>query len=105
MDALQLLEQKISSLIAVVDKLKKENDKLIDELAMSKNYQNGIKADNERLSRENTQLCERNKALESQMNEEMNQINVLNEEKELTKLAVDDLLKQLKSIDFLVEKQ
>jgi len=79
MQALKLLEEKIASLIELIKELKNENAKLAEE---------------------NAQLEVKVKSLEDSLKDDVKQSDKLTEEKELTRLAVDDLIK---SIDSLVE--
>ncbi len=105
MDALHLLEKKISSLIAIVQNLKEKNEQLADQDTASTKEKEGLKAQYAKLSQENSRLLEKIKGLEKNSLEGNDQIDELSEEKALTKIAVDDLLERLKSIDSLVEKQ
>jgi hypothetical protein len=68
--------------------------------------------ENQKLSTENVKFAENNAQLvmkieniEKRALERNDQIDELNQEKALTKMAVDDLLERLKSIDSLIEKQ
>lgn len=105
MNALQLLEEKFSSLVVIIKELKQKNKQLSDKVsALSKeNEKNSEK--HELVAKENTQVLAKMAGLEKKALEGNDQINELNQEKALTKVAVDDLLDRLKSIDSLVEKQ
>lgn len=108
MDVLQVLEQKIASLIDLVKNLKEKNSQLNKDVASMGKENQTLKTENTKLAQEhahiNTKLASlenvEKKALESN-----NQIDELNQEKAFTKMAVDDLLERLKSIDSLIEKQ
>lgn len=105
MDALHLLEKKISSLVAIVQNLKEKNKQLADQATTSTKENEGLRVQYAKVSKENSQLLEKIKGLEKDALEGNDQIDELSEEKALTKIAVDDLLERLKSIDSLVEKQ
>jgi regulator of replication initiation timing len=81
MDSLKVLEDKLSSLVGLVKDLKSENAKLAEE---------------------NAQLSSKLAMLEKSLQGDAEYIQGLKEEKELTKMSVDDLIK---SIDLLVENQ
>lgn len=105
MNAFELLEKKISSLVAIVNELKEKNKQLSTQLSAGNKDHEKLKASHDKLAQENNQLTDKIKKLEKEALEGNDQIDELNQEKALTKIAVDDLLEQLKSIDSLVEKQ
>ncbi len=105
MDMLQLLEQKISTLVSSIKDLKAKNGQLSNDAASMSNENQKLKAENAKLAKENAQLSARILDIEKKAHEGNNQIDELNQEKALTKMAVDDLLERLKSIDSLIEKQ
>ena len=105
MDALQLLEQKISSLVSRIKELQEKNERLHADVGSFDKENKELKAENAKLAEENMQLVAKAGDLEKKALEGNDQIDELNQEKALTKLAVDDLLDRLKSIDSLVEKQ
>lgn len=105
MDMLQLLEQKISTLVSSVKDLKEKNGQLSKDVASIGSENQKLKTENAKLAKENAQLSARFHDIEKKAHEGNNQINELNQEKALTKMAVDDLLERLKSIDSLIEKQ
>ncbi len=105
MDALQLLEQKISSLVTCMETLQERNVQLGESIGTLDKENKELKAENAKIAEENMQLIARLSDLEKKALEGNDQIGELNQEKALTKLAVDDLLERLKSIDSLVEKQ
>lgn len=105
MDALQLLEQKVSSLVELVKGLKEKNLEIKNELdALNKDYA-GLKTKNAKLTEENTRLTDKIELIEREALKGNGQIDELNQEKALTKIAVDDLLERLKVIDSIVEQQ
>ena len=81
MDTLKVLEDKIALLVKRVHELKKDNDGLVDE---------------------NCQLATRLKNLEESLHTDTQRITKLDEERAITKMVVDDLIK---SIDLLVVEQ
>ncbi len=105
MDTLQLLEQKISSLIALIKELKEKNGQLDKEIATMRKESKELKAQYAKFAEENAQLIKKVDSSEKKARDGNDQIDELNQEKTLTKMAVDDLLERLKSIDSLVEKQ
>lgn len=105
MDVLQLLEHKVSALVTIVKELKADNVQLKMSLdAISKDYAD-LRAENAKLLEENAQLVEKAETFEKETIKGCGQIDELNQERVLTKLAVDDLLERLKVIDTLVEHQ
>ena len=104
MNTLQLLEQKISSLVTMIKELKAKNSKQQEELDfLHKNYVS-LKAENVQLTQGNARLVATVEALEAAALKGTGQIDELNQEKTLTKMAVDDLLERLKIIDSIVEQ-
>jgi len=96
MEALGLLEKKIKNLVEFVGKLKGENAKL--------------KTENSRLKDENVKLLKEIKSFEIRMEstegsilEQSKNLEELSQEKELTKIVVDDLIKNIDS--FVQENQ
>lgn len=81
METLNTLEQKVVSLITRIKELKAENEQLLNE---------------------NTQLLAKIEMMEKSILSETKRTEELDQEKALTKLVVDDLIK---SIDMLVEKE
>ncbi len=105
MDALQLLEQKISSLVTAVAELKKHNKQLEQQVAEFSKEKKKLQSEKETVVGERDQLLKKVDTVEKKALEGNDQINELNQEKALTKMAVDDLLDRLKSIDSLVEEK
>ena len=81
MEALVLLEKKIAALVDVVQELKNEKLKLVEE---------------------NIQLALKLEAVEYSLLTDNERIEKLNQERALTKTVVDDLIR---SIDLLVENE
>lgn len=79
METLSILEKKVVSLIDIIKQLKAENARLIEE---------------------NTQLASKINFLQGTVHEDAKRVEELDQEKALTKMVVDDLIK---NIDSLVE--
>jgi hypothetical protein len=105
MDGFQVLEQKISYLVSKVKELKEKNDTLQLDIDALRKESRDVKMENAKFLEENVQLNLKLEILERDALRGNDQINELNEERSLTKMAVDDLLERLKIIDSLVEHQ
>jgi chromosome segregation ATPase len=105
MNALQLLEEKISSLVTIIKDLKEKSKQFDSKVDALTKENEKLVAKYEHVAKEKAQLFVKVTNLEKKALEGNDQINELNQEKALTKVAVDDLLDRLKSIDSLVEKQ
>jgi regulator of replication initiation timing len=77
MEALNVLEKKIASLVDVIKELKTENARLIEE---------------------NTQLAIKLESIEGSILSDTKRIEELDREKALTKMAVDDLIRNIDSL-------
>ncbi len=77
MEALKVLENKVSSLVKLVETLRADNDKLMKE-------REGLKT--------------KNKTVEASRSADSKRMGELDKERELTKLAVDDLIKSINSL-------
>lgn len=95
MDALKLLEEKITSLVELINKLKTENAELKTENA-------NLAQELAQIAEENTQLGSKLLIVQGSLQNDSHRIDELKQEKELTRIVVDDLIK---SIDSLVENQ
>ncbi len=104
MDTLQLLEQKISSLVSIVKELKTKKDQLQEKYTLIQKDHDTLKTENARLAEESAQLVAKIGTLERESLKGNDQINELNQEKTVTKMAVDDLLERLKVIDSIIEQ-
>ena len=105
MDALQLLEQKISALVELIKGLKQNNIKLKTDFDMLSKEHASLKNENAKIAEENARLADKAESVEKEALKGSGQIDELNQEKALTKIAVDDLLERLKVIDSIVEQQ
>ena len=92
MELLTVLEQKIAALVARI------ND-LTAQLDMSRSEHGALM---ERFDQEKKQLCEQIEKLEDSLLTRHQNIEELSTERELTKMAVDDLIK---SIDTIVNRE
>jgi len=95
MEVLSLLEKRIASLLELTKKLQIEN--------------NTVKAENSKLVEDNLQLAQqvehltnKMKSIEGAVVENSKDLDELSQEKALTKMVVDDLIK---SIDSFVKKE
>ncbi len=77
MDGLKLLDEKIAGLIRKI---------------------NDLEAENARLSADNTQLAEKLETMENSMLSDIKRIEELDQEKALTRMVVDDLIKNIDSL-------
>ena len=105
MDALQLLEQKISSLVELIKSLKTKNEQFTREFETQNKDLVSLKNENAKLAEENARLTDKIESAEKEALKGNGQVDELNQEKALTKIAVDDLLERLKVIDSIVEQQ
>lgn len=95
MDALKIFEEKLTKLAERIKELSAENSQLLEETKE-------LRTENSNLVEENAQLSAKVSLLEKNLMDDSRRIDELKQEKELTKLVVDDLIK---SIDSLVENQ
>jgi|ERR1700733_2645989 predicted nuclease with TOPRIM domain len=95
MDALKILEEKITSLVELINKLKTENAELKTENA-------NLAQELAQVGEENSQLSSKLLAVEGSLQKDSHRLDELKQEKELTRIVVDDLIK---SLDSLVESQ
>jgi peptidoglycan hydrolase CwlO-like protein len=105
MDALRILEEKIITLVSLIQDLKSKNNELetqtatlkqqLDELVTNNNK---LETENARLSEENFQLVASLGNLETSVAHDSETIDLLKEEKALTKIAVDDLIKSISDL-------
>jgi chromosome segregation ATPase len=110
MEALKILEQQVTSLIALVKELRKTNGSLESKLnklqTQSDNWvkeNKELKTANASLTEENVQLATKLSGLEGSVQQGNQTIHKLSEEQESAKLAIDDLIKSIN--DLVTEKQ
>jgi len=95
MESLSLLENKIKSLIELVNKLKKDNCSLNEKNAQ-------LVDENSQLSQEIRRLGDKVETFRSSTLEHDKDLEELSQEKKLTKMVVEDLIK---NIDSFVAKE
>lgn len=96
------LEEKVQALVLLSTRLKEEHKKVQEENQALLQEIKLLKTDNASLVDEVIRLEAHLKTLENSLEEETKSISVLYQEKNATKLAVDDLIK---SINILVESE
>jgi len=92
MDVFKVLEEKIATLVGVVQDLKSKNEALKAENEKAKKECEALQYERDELLKDNAQLLSKFDAMESSL-------HVGNERMEETKIVVDDLIR---SIDALV---
>ncbi len=95
MDALKILEEKLVRLGQRARELMMENVALGEEAKE-------LKTENAKIAEDNAQLTAKLAMLENALHDDTKRIDELKQEKQLTKMVVDDLIK---SIDAIVENQ
>lgn len=102
MDAFMILEEKIKLLVSHIKKLQADNEQIQKE-------RDAFSIKSEELIIENAKLAEENAGLHAKIKEAdrshakgNKELEALNKERELTKVAVDDLIK---NIDILVSTE
>jgi uncharacterized surface protein with fasciclin (FAS1) repeats len=102
MENLVALEEKIKVLVTLVKSIKAENALLQPENSFLKNENAQLKAENARLVEANAQLTAQLQTIENAVLLETGHVKELKEERSMTRLVLDDLLK---SIDSIVENE
>ena len=100
MEVLFILEEKIKTLVAGVKNLKEQHSVLQQENSSLKLEHESLKAENVKLVESNAQLTAQLNAVENSILLETGHVQELKEERSMTRLVLDDLLK---SIDSIVE--
>lgn len=95
MEALNILEEKLASLVSIAQQFKKNNAQLQSDNEM-------LKSENISLMKENSHLIHQLELKEEFSVKESQEIDELYQEKKLAKSVVDNLIK---SIDSLVDKE
>lgn len=110
MNTLGVLEEKITSLVALVKGLKELNSGLHASNEALKVENQELKLESQELKKENAKLAEDVDQLVAQLadtkglvSRESKELQKLSKEKEATKTAVEDLLDLIQGIDALVE--
>lgn len=102
MEVVSILEEKIKTLIAAVKGIRHEHITLQSKYDFLQNENTQLKAENVRLTECNAQLNLQLRTIEESMLKETGQIQELTEERSITRLVLDDLIK---SIDSIVENE
>jgi hypothetical protein len=109
MEIIGVLEQKIAVLADIAKQLKQENDalkcvntQLNEDISRLKAENEDLKVESAKSAEECAQLNARIESLEGSLLQENSKIEVLSQEKELAKVALDDLIT---IIDSLVERE
>ncbi len=102
MEVLLVLEEKIKTLVAIVKSLKEQNDLLQSKYDSLNAGHAELKAENEKLAEGNAQLTSQLKTIENTILKETGHVQELTEERSMTRLVLDDLIK---SIDSIVENE
>lgn len=102
MEVVLLLEEKIKALIAMISSIKKDYSQLQSkyDLLQSENVQ--LQAANDKLTEDNAQLTVQLNTIEKSMLKETGHVQELSQERSMTRLVLDDLIK---SIDSIVENE
>ena len=102
MDTLTILEEKIALLVEHVKKLQSEKKDFAKAYEDMRSQHDQLTVDQAQLAEENAQLSARVKETEHSSAKGSKKLEELSKERELTKVAVDDLIK---SIDGLVNSE
>jgi len=102
MDTFAVLEEKIGLLVAHIKKLQTEKNDLASQRDSLLKKNEGLNVESARLAEENAQLNAKVQEAERSSAKGNKQLDALSKERELTKIAVDDLIK---SIDGLVKSE
>jgi hypothetical protein len=102
MESLVILEKKLYQLLAIVQDISQKNKDLECGNESLKQILEDLKFENARFAEENAQLAAQLKVIENSLQRENTESNALQQEKNLAKLVVDDLIK---SIDALMERE
>jgi methyl-accepting chemotaxis protein len=102
MKFLKSLEERVDQLIDIAIDLSKKNKELFAGFDQVKAENEELRTENAKFAEDNAQLSAQIKAIESSLEQENETVSLLNEEKSLAKVVVDDLLR---SIDALIERE
>ncbi len=100
MESLVVLEKKLYQLLTLVQDFSQKNKDLVHENKSLRQMLEDLKFETAQFAEENAQLAAKLKVIEDSLQRENNESAVLQQEKNLAKLVVDDLIK---SIDALIE--
>jgi len=102
MEVVLVLEEKIKTLIVMLNNTKKEYVSLQSKYDLLKNEFTQLKAENDMLFEGNAQLTFQLNAIEKSILKETDHVQELTQERSITRSALDDLIK---SIDSIVENE
>lgn len=102
MEVVLILEEKIKALIATVKSIKKDHETLQSEYDFLQSENAQLKAENDKLADGNAQLALQLNTIEKSILKETGHVQELTEERSMTRLVLDDLIK---SIDSIVENE
>jgi len=102
MEVVLILEEKVKALIATIKNMKKECDDLQSRYDFLESENAQLKAENNRLTEGNAQLTFHLNTVEKSILKETGHVQELTEERSMTRLVLDDLIK---SIDSIVENE
>lgn len=102
MEVVLVLEEKIKALIAVAKDMKEKHDALQSKYDSLKGENAELKAENDKLAEGNAQLTFQLNTVEKSILKETGHVQELTEERSMTRLVLDDLIK---SIDSIVENE
>lgn len=105
MDTLRILEEKLTTLVSLIQDLKGKNNLLEKQVVTLQQQSDELKKHNKQLEKEKNKLAEENfqlvanlSGLEASVSSGSETISLLKEEKALTKIAVDDLIKSISDL-------
>ena len=98
MEVLLVLEEKIKTLVAMIKCLKKQNEALQSKYDSLNEGHEALKAENDKLAESNAQLALQLKTIENTILKETGHVQELTEERSMTRLVLDDLIKSIYSI-------
>jgi len=102
MEAVLILEEKIKALIATMKTMKIDYQELQSKYNLLQSENDQLKAEHEKLTEGNAQLTFQLNTIEKSMLKETGHVQELTEERSITRLVLDDLIK---SIDSIVENE
>jgi predicted nuclease with TOPRIM domain len=102
MEVLLVLEEKVKTLVAMVKNLNDQHSTLQSKYDSLKTEIVELKAENAKLAEGNAQLTFQLNTVESSILKETGHVLELTEERSITRLVLDDLIK---SIDLIVENE
>lgn len=102
MEVVLILEEKVKALIARIKNMKEQHDIQQSKYDSLKNEFDVLEAENDKLAECNAQLTFQLNTIEKSILKETGHVQELTEERSMTRLALDDLIK---SIDSIVENE